>query len=102
MEFLAQERFVLRCHILETETSDVLARRHRIWLQWMVDDRTERIVDTDALLQGNNLVPMLHGLFLTIAYQRVSSLRCEAGSRELAGIHIHVEVGDGDVLCHFV
>ena len=37
----------------------------------MEDLRTERIVDADALLQGDDLVPVAHGFLLTTAHQRV-------------------------------
>ena len=37
----------------------------------MQNGGTERLVDADALLQGNDFVPVAHALFLASANQRV-------------------------------
>ena len=68
----------------------------------MQDHGTERVVDADALLQGDNLVPVAHGLLLTTAHQRVDGCERETGGVVALRVHSQMQVGDGEVLVEFV
>ena len=102
MELLAQELLVRRRHILEVIGYHMLFLRHHLRAQRVVNHGAERVVDADALLQGDDLVPVAHGLLLTSANQGVDGLERKAGSIVALGIHTHMYVGDGQVLLHLV
>ena len=95
MEFLAQELFILWCHILEGIGYHMLLLGHYLRTQGVINHRTERIIDANALLQGDDLVPMAHGLLLTSANEGVDGFECKTGSIIALGIHTHVYIGNG-------
>ncbi len=67
LELLPDEPLSLWCHVLEGIRDDALLLGHHPRTKRMQDYRTERVVDADALLQGDNIVPVAHGLLLASA-----------------------------------
>ena len=78
VEFLSQEPFCLRRHVLERIFGHMLFLGHHFRAQRLQDNGTERIIDADALLQGYDVVPTAHGQFLTATDERVDGSRREA------------------------
>ena len=60
---------VMLCHVLKCVAYDALALGHHIRTQRLKDRRTERIVNADAFLQGDNLVPVAHRFLFAITYE---------------------------------
>ena len=79
MEFLPEEPLSRWCHILESIASDALLLGHHLRTQRMQDDRTERLVDADALLQSDDVVPMAHSQLLTSADEGIDGCLRETG-----------------------
>ena len=102
VELLAEEPLILRCHVHEVIAHDAMFLGHDGWAQGVEDRRTERVVDADALFQGNQLVPVAHGLFLAPSDQGVDGGVGEAGCTVAVGIHIHEDIGERLVLLKLV
>ena len=102
MKFLAQETLSLGRHVLEGVSEDALLLRQHLWAQRMQDPGTERLVDTDALLEGNDVVPVAHGLFLASANQRIYGCLRKTGRTISLRVHLQMQVGDGQVLVKLV
>ena len=98
MEFLTHKTLCLRSHVLESKTSHALFLGKHFRAQRMQDDWVEILVNANTLLQGDDLVPVAHSLFLTTAYQRVDGCRRKAGGIKAFCIYRHMQVGDCQVL----
>ena len=97
-EFLTKEAFILWCHILKRIAKDAVLISHHARTNRMENLRLVRLLHTDALFQGDELIPMTHGFLLTTAYQRVDSCLREAGRSITLGVHLHVQIGDGYII----
>ena len=102
VELLSQEPLILRRHVYELKAYDALFVGHDGRILGMEDCRTERRVDADALFQGDQLVPVAHGLFLAPSDQGVDGGVGEAGCTVAVGIHIHEQIGQRLVLLELV
>ena len=102
MELLAEELLVLRRHILKRDVDDAMLFGHHLRAQRMQYLGTECVVDADALLQGDDFVPVAHGLLLTTAHQGVDGCQRETGGVVALGVYRQMQVGDGEVLVEFV
>ena len=64
MELLPEETLVLRRHVLEDKALHILPLGHHLRTKRMMYGGAEVVADAYLLLQGHQLVPMLHGFLL--------------------------------------
>ena len=102
VELLTQEPFVLWCHVLERLADDAMLLGHYLRTNGMQDYGLERVVDADALLQGDDVVPVAHGQLLAPSDERVDGGLRETGRAVALGVYLQMQVGDGEVLFHLV
>ena len=98
VELLADEALVVAAQVLELESRHPHALRHGLRTAWHEPLRTERAVDADALLQGQQFVPVPQGLLLAAPYQRVVGDVGEAGGIVARGVHADGYVGNAEVV----
>ena len=102
VEFLSDEPFVLGFHVLERVAGNALPLGEHLRTQRVENGWTERLAESHALLQADDVVPVAHGFLLTATDERVDGGRREAGRAIALGIYLHVQVGNGQVLVVFV
>ena len=102
MELLSEKPLCRRRHIFEGISENALFLRHHLWTQWLQDGGTERLIDADALLQGDDVVPVTHGLLLASTDECVDGCLGKAGRAIALRIDLQVQVGDGEVLLEFI
>ena len=102
MELLTKETLILWCHVLEGNVKNAMLLCHHLRTQRMQEYWSVVVSNTDTALQGDDLIPVAHGFFLTSTYQCVDGSQRETRGIVALRIDSHVQVGHLDVLIYFV
>ena len=96
------ETLVLRRHVLEDKALHILPIGHHLGTKRMMYGGTEVIADTYLLLQGHQLVPMLHGFLLASTNKGIDGNRGKACCIIARGVDLQMQVRNGKVLFDLV
>ena len=102
VELLANKTFILRCHVLIFPFDDQVLLCHEIRTQRVKGVAFEIITNANLFLQGDNVIPMAHALFLTTTDEGVDGGLGETGRPITLRVDLQMKVSDIKVLIEFV